>query len=619
MIIIIDNKQVALPDDFEFEYISENRLFTEADDYSLSITLPLAGCPANTDIFSHINRADVNTDKLLFDCEIIAGTFRKSGAVTVTDINEVDVTVQFLAGRSVQNFDETLDDIFINELPLDMGVTSVSKLTSSVEDAWDPDYTDRKCVALPWVNNSSGNIQNCFVENKDGSRSWHENTENLSWHPYLLEVTRAILETIGYSYDLSKWENHQYLKWLLMCNTLPAAWGIESFARALPHWSVIEYFEKLELLLGVEFEFNHKDKHVSMTFLNKQSMNSGPVINIEDIVAEHSAEVSTSDPDCDYRGAKNIVFSDRDDETWKYESCNRVSDLAHFGLETFPTFSELLSAAKAVREWDGFYYRNDVRNMLLYAEDVDAYFVLRAIDKQWYSLDEPPEDVLKSQILPCRYTLALQPVNQLGGRIVDSSDDASREVIDFIPVRKDYTDNIFGRMMFLSPASYNEDLEQESQGKIILWGKKDLEEYCMKVNSEFRQTTIAAAIEQGEPDNPTEYYSKIYVGFWNGTKRAGFINPIPSTAIIEPNDVETVIRYQYSLNPGSEKSVSSGAYVDIDNRIKYTFQFLAEDIPDVRAIFIIRGKRYLCERLTAKFTNDGMSQLIKGEFYRFNN
>ncbi len=35
----------------------------------------------------------------------------------------------------------------------------------------------------------------------------------------------------------------------------------------------------------------------------------------------------------------------------------------------------------------------------------------------------------------------------------------------------------------------------------------------------------------------------------------------------------------------------------------------------VENLFIIRGKRYVCEKLTATFTSQGMSQLIKGSFY----
>ena len=48
---------------------------------------------------------------------------------------------------------------------------------------------------------------------------------------------------------------------------------------------------------------------------------------------------------------------------------------------------------------------------------------------------------------------------------------------------------------------------------------------------------------------------------------------------------------------------------------KYKFQFLAKDVPNVRSVFIIHGQRYICEKITATFTEDGMSELMKGEFW----
>ena len=54
---------------------------------------------------------------------------------------------------------------------------------------------------------------------------------------------------------------------------------------------------------------------------------------------------------------------------------------------------------------------------------------------------------------------------------------------------------------------------------------------------------------------------------------------------------------------------------NINPKMKTTFKFIADNIPDVRSVFLIRGKRYVCEKLTATFTENGMSQLIKGVFY----
>ncbi len=53
MILTINGKQAALKKGSSIEYVSENRIFTDADDYSMEIELPLADCPQNLDIFAN--------------------------------------------------------------------------------------------------------------------------------------------------------------------------------------------------------------------------------------------------------------------------------------------------------------------------------------------------------------------------------------------------------------------------------------------------------------------------------------------------------------------------------------------------------------------------------------
>ena len=56
----------------------------------------------------------------------------------------------------------------------------------------------------------------------------------------------------------------------------------------------------------------------------------------------------------------------------------------------------------------------------------------------------------------------------------------------------------------------------------------------------------------------------------------------------------------------------------VDQSRKFSFKFIVKDgnIPDVRSIFYIHGKKYLAEKITATFTEDGMSQLVKMVAYR---
>ena len=55
----------------------------------------------------------------------------------------------------------------------------------------------------------------------------------------------------------------------------------------------------------------------------------------------------------------------------------------------------------------------------------------------------------------------------------------------------------------------------------------------------------------------------------------------------------------------------------VNQQRKFTFSFLSDTIPDVRSIFIIHGKRYMAEKITATFSAEtGMSQLLKMTAYR---
>lgn len=71
----------------------------------------------------------------------------------------------------------------------------------------------------------------------------------------------------------------------------------------------------------------------------------------------------------------------------------------------------------------------------------------------------------------------------------------------------------------------------------------------------------------------------------------------------------------FSLRINNRLTRRSKVFHTVEPKMKTTFKFLANTIPDVRSLFLIRGKRYICEKITATFTENGMSQLLKGIFY----
>lgn len=593
-----------------FEYVAENRLFSGSDGYTLSITFPLRNCKTNLDIFGHINRADVIAGKVIFDCEIRDRGFYKFGSITITEINDAEVKTQFLEGRSEQNFDKTFDDIFINELDLGAApITSPNQITPS--NAWYPENSGCRYVALPWVNDYSGNIQNLaeyVVDDelqKKGHYVWNTNEcRGLSWQPFLLHITKKICEAVGYAADFSKWEEKEEYRYLLICNTLPYAWDTGGFARALPHWTVAEYFEKLELFLGGEFTINHRAHTVDFAFTEATLLATAPV-RLDNIIDEHTVEVTVEDDKCEYREAKNLVFKECDNEMWKYYSCDWFIRGWQNSVVRYNSMRELLNANKSLATWNGSSQRGSNRDKLLYAADVDAYFIVRSLSKELVEK--------RSGWMPnlYKYKMELRPVNLFGGRIVDESDDADEIEIEFVPAWVDETEDKYGRCLFLSFSGYDEN---DSTGSS--WSR-DPSTRKQEIDATLYQPIALQSLSAGEKTKKAEYYDRVYVGWWDG---AGVPHngklPHPYVEDIEiAEDWSNFSNIHFSMRINNNLLNRCRTVHAINPKLKKSFKFLADTIPNPRAVFYIKGKKYLCEKITATFSENGMSQLLKGVFY----
>ena len=600
MEIRINGKRAMLKKGTSFEYVAENRLFSGSDGYTLSITFPLRHCRENLDIFGHINRMDVIAGKVIFDCEIRDRNFYKFGSITITEINDAEVKTQFLEGRSEQNFDKTFDKVYINELDLG-SPTTTSKSAITPPNAWQPNHANPVCVALPWVNDYSGNIQNKaehIVDDALQNRShyeWSGDTTGLSWQPYLIYITKKICEAVGYTPDFSKWEQSEEYKYLLICNTLPFAWYMPGFANALPHWTVEEYFQKLELFLGGEFDFDHRGKRISFAFTQATLAEKQPVM-LENIIDEHSTEVKVEEETCEYSEQKNLVYKDCDHEMWKFYSCDWFIKGWQNRVVRYKSMMELLQANKGYATWKGQHGRNNRIDKLLYAEDCDAYFVIRAVSRQ-IQVEMRAGRIYVYYIYKCR----LQPVNLFGGRIVNDNEDADSQEIEFVPAWIDDTEEKYGRVLFLSFSAYDEDNNTTSEDDS---------------DHPFMQTHTVSSLAAGEKDKKAEYYDRIYVGFWDGSQSTQGKLPRPWVEDIEVMDDWSNFSYlHFSLRINNGQQNRRRIIHNIEPKMKTTFKFIADNIPDVRSVFLIRGKRYICEKITATFTENGMSQLLKGVFY----
>ena len=602
MIILIDNKEAAIAENSSFELTFDNPLFGGSEGYTFNITFPLKGHPGNTEIFGKITRLDVEMKKAVFDCEIIEMYFMTSGILTLTEISETEAKGQFLSGKSANNYKNELDEIYINELDLGRA-TSLSPVGQKPTEAWQKGASNLTYVALPWVLDESGNIQNLAEYKADSTTSqkyfWHSETTGLSFQPYLIYIAKKICDAIGYTYNFNFWESDESKKYLLICNTLPYAWDIPEFQRALPHWTVSEFFEELEKILCCEFKIYNNRKHIIYNNLGTL-ISSARQFNIGSIIDKHTISISEGENE-EYLLSKNLVYKDSNSNTRKYESCNWFIKLMRGKEKNFATVNEMLSGLNMPSDWDGYGspHRGTLINKLFHCDDTDGYYLFRATSKELVTEN-------KNAPNKWRYRLRLQPINQFGGRIVNEDDDAASEELQIIPACIDETDDTFGDLIFLDCGSYS-----DNEQAVSFRTASELKEY---VDETLFQPAAAGILERGEPSSKPEYFSTIQVAWWDGALTSDGKLPHPYT-----NDIE----FEHDLS--NYRLVHSSLRLDkiyqgldryaIDGKTKLSIKFLSNTVPNQRAIFFIEGKRYICEKMTITLSQNGISSLIKGDFH----
>lgn len=277
----------------------------------------------------------------------------------------------------------------------------------------------------------------------------------------------------------------------------------------------------------------------------------------------------------------------------KFYSCDWFIESWEYVLR-YKSLKELINDNKLLHYWDAYQYRPadaaiGNRSRVLYAEDVDCYFVMRTVDE-------------KRDGNHLYYTMELRPINLLGGVKTEDKDreDMEELEIELVPVCIDVTDEEHGRVMFLEPSGYDEDYDTS------------------ELEDKMYQPLPVKTLEAGEKNEMSEYFSDIFIGWWDGALDGGAGSRLPHPHV---EDVEVSEDWQYysqlrfSLRLKHTLLHKSSAIHKIDSKQKFTFKFLSDTIPNPRSVFIIHGKRYLCASMTSTFTENGKSDLIKGYFY----
>ena len=665
MILLINKKPVALKRDASIEYNSVNPLFGDREDYTLNIELPLNN-KANMGIFGRLDRLDVDIRDVYLDAEILDGNFRKSGAVAITAVTESMVKVQFMADRSFQNFYPDFDKRYVDELELPAipkwipdniaeqsnghsdnrntrpgtrpGATSrgdeeepVTVEYKTPEQAWGTGDV----IALPWVNANTGNIQNrADYGSRNGSETyyWHvaaedeydtEAVRRLSCQIRLYTLTQYICDALGYSLLAQQWVESDYYH-LYSFNCLPAAWESMRWQDILPHWSINEFFENLEKLMLCNIVIDHKKKTVSFSW---QQSSANSVVVIENVVEEHTATVSKEDQS-DYKPARNIGYADGGHNMSPLYSCPWYFHKYNPRVVEFGSMQDIANwMAEQSQDW----YLGYPCGSVFYAELEDMYFVPFVTKRLLVAPKKTTEYARYGNVY------RLLPLNAFGTRVIDEENWEQAEEIGIIPAWIDDTDK--GMLPFFDAGTsgegtvYDDEVYRMWDGQVGGNGRREYVDPDQVI-----QPYAYKFIKNGDKSGTT-HFSHLQVAFWYGMDKRTWGNEgdLPRPFLTQ-KEFATVWgawgsgeniefgQWQVVLNPGNGSlrlntaKYGMGAkmeeWIKIDTNKKYEISFLADDLPDVKSVFAIKGKRYLCAEIKTEITTDGMSELKKGAFYR---
>lgn len=317
--LYINDKPAIIKSGTTIKLTRENPSFTSAGDYTLDVVLPLSGCLQNLQIFGALQYRAVSIKFLAgkkFPFRLVTELLTLEGTAIVTNVTQDEVKVQLLAGNSALNFDtlgedgeKYIDDLDLgraygdlwdryhpNEKQTDVGTIRMlmsapfsieqtdSLLHGSVEE------TD--CVCFPiwsdtdmaWANQH----QYAFWGGKKEDKTWRDDgrtyrfilkgnesdfypdlleyTPNsmpydaepphlhlrdnlvLAPQPYLCIIVERVLGALGYS--LAPADNALHQGWMGQV-FIANARGTLHFAGCVPHWTVKELFTELRNLFGV--------------------------------------------------------------------------------------------------------------------------------------------------------------------------------------------------------------------------------------------------------------------------------------------------------------------------------------------------------------------------------
>jgi hypothetical protein len=620
MITCIINGHRAYPiSTSSIKVIYANQYVTDDGEYTYDITFPM-DILANREIFKNVSRFEVAKNIAKYDdCKLyVDSRIIMSGVGTILSVNQNEVKLQIVGGKSRIKFNEKLTKHYIDEL--DLGIADKPGYT--VDKGWSQGFKNiQKINDIYRLDDDKSKFLGvegkwCFVPVRDETNDMIANfvgvdktkqfigynapfIMNLAVQPNLMHIFRKVVEYEGYTlnrndYDCKPW-NLLYIA---------SAYKTRELRKALPHWSSYTFIEEFRKLFNATIVFDDILKTCSV--INASELTTTDSIKIEPMDEyttdyDEDGSISTSSTaNLEYnlggsanRGSYEVI-SKKVFENFENFHSEEIS-LDNQFVSTTLLWSEKKKRQTIIENFGDYY---------IYVEDENGKKSWK-LAGVWSPLirDKSSEDYVDLNISP-----AAQVVEDINFKTWLLEDKYyEKRCLLSIPNDKE-------------PDSKESDVDDDGFSYTSVQDAIDDESTLDKSEDDQECMTIffilPGRVQIGGPNQT----SLSWVG--NKSRWPQFLTDYRINADYRYSGIADIFYDFYSLSLRKKREIGTtclGSLHDnglrIDNKNCMEIKFKSDEIPDPSKIYIIRNKKFVCAKIEMEVKDDAIEPIYTGYFY----
>ena len=597
-----------------------NQYVTDDGEYTYDITFPM-DILANREIFKNVSRFEVAKNIAKYDdCKLyVDSRIIMSGVGTILSVNQNEVKLQIVGGKSRIKFNEKLTKHYIDEL--DLGIADKPGYT--VDKGWSQGFKNiQKINDIYRLDDDKSKFLGvegkwCFVPVRDETNDMIANfvgvdktkqfigynapfIMNLAVQPSLMYIFRKVVEYEGYTitrndYDCKPW-NLLYIA---------SAYKTRELRKALPHWSSYTFIEEFRKLFNATIVFDDILKTCSV--INASELTTADSIKIEPLDEyttdyDEDGSISTSSTaNLEYNlgGSANRdsyeVISKKVFENFENFRSEEIS-LDHQFVTTTLLWSEKKKRQTIIENFGDYY---------IYVEDENGKksWKLAGI---WSPLirDKSSEDYVDLNISP-----AAQVVEDINFKTALIGEDKYYEKRCLLSIPNDKEPD--SKESDVDDDGFSYTSVQDAIDDESTLDKSEDDQECMNIFF-----ILPGRVQIGGPNQT----SLSWVG--NKSRWPQFLTDYRINEDYRYSGIADIFHDTYSLSLRKTREVGStclGSFhnnvLRIDNKNSMEVKFKSDEIPDPSQIYIVRNKRFVCAKIEMEVKDDAIEPIYTGYFY----